>query len=114
MGHNFRLRTGLEYTARYNLGLTVPFTARCDVYNISCWKTIGSKGRGEFSPTWELAAAIYGDRAVHVQKVRELAGYVPEGKPPPIIHGGAHCGDGPPGQGTLTFYGMPPPVWNYE
>ena len=69
------------------------------------------KGRGEFAPTWELAAAVYGRNATYVQQVRMVPGYVPEGKPPPIIHGGAHCGDGPPGQGTLTFYGMPPPVW---
>ena len=61
---------------------------------------------------WELAAAVYSINATYVQTVRATPGYFPEGKPPPIIHGGAHCGDGPSGQGTLTFYGMPAPKWS--
>ena len=108
----FRLRAGLEYTAKYNLGFDVPFTPNCDVYNYSCFHNISSKNRGDVAPLWEMAAAVYGSSAPFVQKVRAQPGYVPEGKPPPIIHSGAHCGDGPPGQGTLTFFGMPPPVFD--
>ena len=106
----FRLRRGLEYTAKYNLGYHVPFAPNCDVYNVSCFHNIS--GRGKFTPTWELAAAVYGENATYVQQVRRAPGYAPEGPAPPIVHGGAHCGDGPPGLGTLTFYGMPQPAWN--
>eukprot|EP00937_MAST-01D_sp_MAST-1D-sp2_P002644 g2644.t1 len=108
---DFRLRQGFEYTAAYGLGHDVAFAPHCDAYNITCFSNISAKGRGEFAPTWELAAAVYGENATFAQQVRRAAGYAPEGKPPPVIHGGAHCGDGPPGQGTLTFFGMPPPVW---
>ena len=107
---HFLLRRGLEYTARYNLNVSVPFEYRCDVYNISCWHNISAKGRGEFTHMWEMAAAVYGDDAPYTQKVRYLPGYAPEGCAPPAI-GDVHCGDGPPGQGTLTFYGMKPPQW---
>ena len=106
---DFRLRAGLDYTAKYNLNYSVPFTPNCDVYNISCFSTISAKGRGEFTAMWEMAAAIYGGDAPFVQRVRDAPGYAPEGKPPLLK--APHCCDGPPGQGTLTFYGMPPPKW---
>ena len=43
-----RLALGLEYTARYNLGLDVP-----------CTGVIGVKGRGHFQPIWEAACQHY-------------------------------------------------------
>ena len=60
---------------------------------------------------WELAGAIYGDKVPYVQQLlrRTLPKpYRPEsGRGGPVIHGGAHVGDGPPRFGTLFFYGMP-------
>eukprot|EP00656_Telonema_subtile_P051615 TRINITY_DN6997_c0_g1_i4.p1 TRINITY_DN6997_c0_g1~~TRINITY_DN6997_c0_g1_i4.p1 ORF type:complete len:398 (+),score=72.64 TRINITY_DN6997_c0_g1_i4:82-1275(+) len=105
----YRLRAGLEYTAKYNLNMSVPFTPNCDVYNISCFEQISSAGRGNFAPMWEMAGAVYGGSAPYVQEVLVRPGYRPEGKPAPIIHSGAHVGDGPAGHGTLSFYGMKPP-----
>ena len=110
---NCRLRAGVEYTARYNLGHTVPFTPNCGAYPHSgwCFKSISNKSRGDFSATWELASAIYGQEdAPWSHAVVGQNGYRPEGRRPPIIYNGPHVGDGPPGQGTLTFYGMPSPL----
>lgn len=109
--NNSRLLTGLEYTARYNLNMTVPFTPNCDVYNISCFSHISNISRGQFAPMWEMAAAAYGASAAPFSsQIVQRTGYRPEGKRPPIIHGGAHVGDGPPGLGTLCFYGMDLPT----
>lgn len=107
-----RLLRGLEYTAKYNLNHTVPFAPNCDVYNISCFKEISAQDRGRFAPLWEMAAAVYSNSPLldYVKRVVGKPGYRPEGKPPPIIHGGAHVGDGPPGLGTLTFLGMEAPA----
>ncbi len=44
--------------------------------------------------------------------VVQQPGYLPEGNKPPVISDDAHVGDGPPGQGTLTFYGTPPPDYS--
>lgn len=105
---NHRLRAGLEYTAKYNLNHSVPFVPNCGVYPMEhwCFKEISPKGRGQFSAMWEMAAAIYGDSAPYTQQVVQASGYRPEGARPPIINGGPHVGDGPPGQGTLTFHGV--------
>eukprot|EP00051_Salpingoeca_urceolata_P004596 m.66223 g.66223 ORF g.66223 m.66223 type:complete len:409 (+) comp13726_c0_seq1:182-1408(+) len=108
---DFRLRAGLEYTAKYNLGYEVPFVPTCGVYPEEhwCFKNISSIGRGKFSSMWEMASAIYGDTAPYTKQVVNSHGYRPEGASQPIINNGPHVGDGPPGQGTLTFYGMTPP-----
>eukprot|EP00039_Didymoeca_costata_P012626 m.182734 g.182734 ORF g.182734 m.182734 type:complete len:400 (+) comp15535_c0_seq1:161-1360(+) len=110
---DYRLRAGLEYTAKYNLNYSVPFTPNCGVYPSEgwCFKNISSKGRGDFSAMWEMAHSVYGDSAPFTKMVVERSGYRPEGARPPIINDSPHVGDGPPGQGTLTFYGMPQPVF---
>ena len=76
---------------------------------------------------WEMVGAIYGggDQQGAVPYTQELLrrpGYRPEtgcnhSAPSnhsssclPIIHGGAHVGDGPPRFGTLFFFGMDPVV----
>lgn len=107
-----RLLAGIEYTAAYNLNHTVPFTPNCGAYPTSgwCFKTISNKSRGDFSAMWEMAAAVYGPAAKFASAVVGRPGYRPEGARAPIINNGPHVGDGPPGQGTLTFYGMPPVV----
>eukprot|EP00041_Stephanoeca_diplocostata_P002025 m.22826 g.22826 ORF g.22826 m.22826 type:complete len:411 (-) comp12809_c0_seq3:321-1553(-) len=107
-----RLLAGLEYTAKYNLNYSVPFTPNCGAYPKSgwCFKHISDISRGHFSAMWEMAAGIYGPQATYSNMVVTQSGYRPEGAHPPIIHGGAHVGDGPPGLGTLTFYGMSPIV----
>jgi hypothetical protein len=73
------------------------------------------KSRGSFAPMWEMAGGIYGAAAPHVQELlgRTVNGtaYRPEGeRKGPVIHGGAHVGDGPPRFGTLMHYGMDPIV----
>ena len=59
---------------------------------------------------WEMAAGIYGLAANYSRQVTESRGYRPEGAHAPIINNGPHVGDGPPGHGTLVFYGMAPAV----
>ena len=127
-----RLRSGLEYTAKYNLGFEVPYTANCGgpgelpkpQGNGWCFHSISNKSRGDFAPMWELAGAIYGPSATpYVHRlltsndtVRNTTAnttepYRPErGRGGPVIHGGAHVGDGPPRFGTLMHYGMGPVV----
>jgi Alginate lyase len=92
---NNRLLAGLEYTAKYNLGNSVPFTPNCDVYKISCFSVISASGRGSFSPIWEMAYQSYkrkGVPAPYTQQVRDARGYAPE------TYNNDH-----PGIGTLTF-----------
>lgn len=140
--HDFRLRTGFEYAARYNLGHDIPFTPNCDVWNVSCFTKISAIGRGEFSPTWELVGAVYGAEATYTQQLlsaqtpgnwtgrtfrpcgqnwssapgrKPCTGfeemYRPEGgKANSLMNPqGGHCCDGPPGLGTLLYFGMPQP-----
>ena len=61
---------------------------------------------------WEMAGAIYGNGVPYVQQLLNRTTptpYRPEsGRGGPVIHGGAHVGDGPPRFGTLMHYGMPP------
>ena len=118
---DYRLAAGLEYTAKYNLGYTVPFTSNCGPPGLPapkgkgwCFHTISNKSRGSFAPFWEMAGGIYGDKVPTVQELlrrTEPTPYRPErGRGGPIIHGGAHVGDGPPRFGTLMHYGMDPVV----
>ena len=88
--------------------------------------TAARTGSGGFAPLWEMAGAIYGDAVPYVQKLLVSpthgsptgpldkhgkptgppTAYRPEGHGGPVIHGGAHVGDGPPRFGTLMHYGM--------
>lgn len=113
-----RLMAGLEYTAKYNLNYSVPFTPNCGPPGLPkpqgngwCFKNISSADRGDFAPFWELAGGIYGRAVPYVQQLlgrTHPASYRPErGRGGPVIHGGAHVGDGAPRFGTLMHYGMP-------
>lgn len=98
--------------SRTRTGYNVPFTPNCGAYPTSgwCFHNISNKSRGQFSNMWEMAAGIYGHAANYSRQVTESRGYRPEGARSPIINNGAHVGDGPPGHGTLVFYGMTPAV----
>ena len=113
-----RLQAGLEYTAKYNLGYSVPYTSNCGPPGLPkpkgngwCFHTISNQSRGEFAPMWEMAGAIYGATVPYVQQLlarTDPEPYRPErGRGGPVMHGGAHVGDGPPRFGTLMFLGMP-------
>lgn len=58
-----RLMLGYEYTAKYNLGNSVPYNAsfqRCDANLLGGpFRTISTTGRGRFRPIYELAYAHY-------------------------------------------------------
>jgi hypothetical protein len=58
-----RLMVGYEYTAKYNLGDSVPYNSsfqRCDTNLIGGpFQTISTTGRGKFRPVYELAYAHY-------------------------------------------------------
>ena len=58
-----RLMVGYEYTARYNLGYSVPYDAsfqRCDANLLGGpFHAISTSGRGTFRPIYELAYAHY-------------------------------------------------------
>lgn len=122
-----RLQAGLEYTAKYNLGYSVPYRSNCGFPGLPkpkgqgwCFKNISNKGRGDFAPMWELAGSIYGNAVPRVQELLNRTmlvngtiptPYRPEGeRDGPVIHGGAHVGDGSPRFGTLMHYGMVPIV----
>jgi hypothetical protein len=74
-----RLRTGLEYTAKFNLGGDVPFVPNGGCSNCShctkvypgdwCFKAISN--RSGWTQMWEMAAAIYGESAPFTQQVVE-------------------------------------------
>lgn len=91
-----RLQAGLEYTARYNLGHSVPFVSNCGPPGLPapkgmgwCYHSISNKSRGEFAPFWELAGAIYGDAVPNVQALlarTEPTPYRPErGRGGPVM-----------------------------
>lgn len=55
-----RLLTGYEYTAKYNLGESVPFTTWTDISGRYCnWQTISDKLRGVFRPIYEIVYNHY-------------------------------------------------------
>ncbi|CAF1217735.1 unnamed protein product [Adineta ricciae] len=59
-----RLLAGFEYTAKYNLGYTVPYNEsfyRCDAFLVGGpWPIISNTTRGMWRPIWELPYAHYG------------------------------------------------------
>jgi hypothetical protein len=92
-----RLFLGLEYTAKYNLGNDVPyhpFFEYCN--NVTKYPGgISDKGRGNFSPVWEMTAYLFkavGLAPTYSQQVIQHPGYQPE--PTNSDH---------PGLGTLLF-----------
>lgn len=92
---NSLLLSGYEYTAKYNLGNTVPYDAafgRCDWH----WSSISSDGRGTFRNIYEIAHNHYvkraGKSAPYTTQV--ASGLRPEGAPNQCDH---------PGFGTLLF-----------
>jgi hypothetical protein len=95
-----RLSLGLDYTAKYNLGLDVPWHPFVDPAHLNDhWPGISAKGRGRYSPVYEMAYNAFrraGVSAPYVERVRESAGYAP------VPTNNDH-----PGLGTLMFT-LPP------
>jgi hypothetical protein len=92
-----RLWLGLEYTAKYNLGNSVPyhpFFEYCN--NVTKYpKGPAEKGRGNFSPIWEMSLHLFSLAkldAPYCKEVCERVGYEPEG-----------TNSDHPGLGTLTY-----------
>lgn len=89
------LLSGYEYTAKYNLGNTVPYDAafgRCNWH----WSAVSSDGRGTFRPIYEIAYNHYVKRAAKAAPyTAQVAGRLrPEGAAVQCDH---------PGFGTLLF-----------
>lgn len=59
--HSNLMLTGFEYTAKYNIGLSVPFEVMSDVTGRSDWayKSISTEGRGTFLPYYEIVYNHY-------------------------------------------------------
>jgi hypothetical protein len=81
---NNRLLAGFEYTAKYNLGFTVPFVTWKDVTGkYSNWTIISETGRGQFRSVFEIAYNAFSVRKKmempYVKKVLNLTR--PEGAP---------------------------------
>lgn len=93
---NNRLIAGLEYTAKYNLGYDVPSHPFLDADGTYIYpKGISNKGRGHFSPVYEMANYYFagaGLPAPYTRQVCERLGYRPE------VTNNDH-----PGLGTLMF-----------
>ncbi len=92
-----RLYLGLEYTAKYNLGEDVPYRPFYEYCNdVTIYPgPISEKGRGNFSPVWEMAARLFTNAklpAPYCHRIIGLAAYGPE-----------HTNSDHPGLGTLTF-----------
>jgi len=56
---NYRLLLGFEYTAKYNLGVDVPFEPYTSVEKRYHYKNISTKGRGVFRPIYERIVNHY-------------------------------------------------------
>ena len=93
-----RLLAGFEYSAKYNLGNTVPYVKWTDVTGkYSSWEVISDIDRGKLRPVFEIAYNAYVRRKKLLmpwtEKIIEKNG--PEGMP-------VSCDN--PGFGTLLFY----------
>jgi len=91
-----RLLKGFEYTARYNLGQDVPFTACVDTTGKYRHKTISSDGRSTLRPVYEMVWNHYQNRrGIPAPFTRQAAEALrPEGAANASDH---------PGFGTLLF-----------
>jgi len=97
---NNRLRAGVEYHAKYNLGYNdLPFNNNilnpCDIWNPGQDQGISSDERGNFSPVYYMSAKLFTLAGLDHPYTREVLvspGYSPE------INNFAH-----PGLGTLVF-----------
>jgi len=92
-----RLLKGYEYTAKYNIGLGVPFVQWTDVTGkYSNWTQISDSKRGEFRSVFEIAYNAYVVRKELKMPYTEiiLNSIRPEGKPFGIDN---------PGFGSLLF-----------
>jgi hypothetical protein len=91
-----RLLKGFEYTARYNLGHDIPFTAYTDTTGQYRARAISAQGRGRLRPIYEMVWNHYARRrGLAVPYTAQAAAKIrPEGAP----FGADH-----PGFGTLLF-----------
>lgn len=92
-----RLFTGLEYTAKYNLGYDVayhPFFEYCN--NVTKYPNgVSALGRGNFSPIWTMAVKLFtkaGLDPVYCKEIIKRKEYLPE-----------KTNSDHPGLGTLLF-----------
>ena len=92
-----RLLTGYEYTAKYNLGKSVPFTTWTDISGRYCnWQTISDKLRGVFRPIYEIVYNHYVTRkGLDMPYTRRVLSKM-------SVEGASKWCDGP-GYGTLFF-----------
>ena len=84
---NNRLAVGLEYTAKFLLGNSVPYDskfARCNANLLGGpWKKISSEGLKPIRPVWELAFAVYSMRGVSLSWTKRLIEkHTPDGPSP--------------------------------
>ncbi|GAB3586606.1 DUF4979 domain-containing protein [Hymenobacter daeguensis] len=102
---NNAIMRGYEYTSRYNLGNTVPYTTAYDYcernYTDQTPEAISPNGRGDFRPVFEIAYNHYVfRRGLAMPFTLQVLGRGPEGAPP---------GADNPGYGSLLFYLNPQP-----
>lgn len=92
-----RLLTGYEYTAKYNLGESVPFTTWTDISGRYCnWQIISDKLRGVFRPIYEIVYNHYVTRkGLDMPYTRRVLSKM-------SVEGASKWCDGP-GYGTLFF-----------
>lgn len=84
---NNRLATGLEYTAKFLLGNSVPYDktfARCNANLLGGpWNKISSTGTTPIRPVWELGFAIYSARGISMPFTKRLIDrHTPDGPNP--------------------------------
>ena len=91
-----RLLRGFEYTAKFNLGLEVPFVAATDTTGKYKAKKISADRRGELRPIFEMVWN-------HFEKRRQLSAPFTKQAAEKIRPEGAAQGADHPGFGTLLF-----------
>lgn len=91
-----RLLQGFEYTAKYNLGETVPFVKSTDISGHYVHRTISTIGRGDLRPIYEMVWN-------HYEKICGIPAPWTERAAAKIRPEGAAFGSDHPGFGTLLF-----------
>ncbi|WP_460503017.1 DUF4979 domain-containing protein, partial [Hymenobacter agri] len=102
---NNAILRGYEYTAKYNLGNTVPYATAYDYcernYTDQTPEAISANGRGNFRPVFEIVYNHYKFRkGLDMPYTLQVLGRGVEGAPP---------GADNPGYGSLLFYLNPQP-----